>query len=69
MVIKELVSYVLNIWDRGIFKILFVMESRYTERRRDREEDLPSFNSLPKWPQHLCIELEPDPEASTNCGY
>ena len=36
------------------FKIyLFLLERQIYERRRDREEDLPSDGSIPKWLQQL----------------
>ena len=39
------------------FKIYFITyrKGRYTERRRDREEDLPSDDSLAKWRQWLVL--------------
>ena len=44
-------------------KILFYYKVRYTERRRDREEDLLSDDSLPKWPHWLGSFTNPKPGA------
>ena len=38
-----------------MFAYFFYWKVIFTERRRDRENDLPSAGSLPKWLQ--CLEL------------
>ena len=53
---KDLFIFIGKAEDRGAWfleSIIYFLnwKVRYTKRRRDREEDLPSIDSFSKWPQ------------------